>query len=78
MRYACALRAGPVREVGRVEVESSGTGALDGCEPTCGCWKFNWALLQEQQALLTTSEPTLQLQIFNATYFFLKDYFPKC
>jgi len=33
----------------------------DGCEPPCGCWDLNSGLLQEQSVLLT-AEPSLQLQ----------------
>ena len=31
----------------------------DGCEPPCGCWKFNSELLEEQ-SVLSTAEPSLQ------------------
>ena len=34
----------------------------DGCEPSCGCWELNSEPLEEQSVLLT-SEPSLQLQI---------------
>ena len=33
----------------------------DGCEPPCGCWELNSGPLEEQ-AMLLTSEPFLQLQ----------------
>ena len=32
----------------------------DGCESRCGCWKLNLGPLEEQSVLLT-SEPSLQL-----------------
>jgi hypothetical protein len=32
----------------------------DGCEPPCGCWELNSGLLEEQSVLLT-AEPSLQL-----------------
>ncbi len=32
----------------------------DGCEPPCGCWELNSGPLEEQSVLLT-SEPSLQL-----------------
>ena len=35
----------------------------DGCEPPCGCWELNSELLEEQ-AMLLTSEPSLQLLNF--------------
>ena len=38
----------------------SGTGVTGSCELSCGCWKPNTGLLQEQQVLLTP-EPSLQL-----------------
>ena len=31
----------------------------DGCEPPCGCWELNSVPLEEQ-AVLLTSEPSLQ------------------
>ena len=31
----------------------------DGCEPPCGCWELNSGPLEEQ-AMLLTSEPSLQ------------------
>ena len=31
----------------------------DGCEPPCGCWELNSRPLEEQ-AMLLTSEPSLQ------------------
>jgi len=34
----------------------------DGCEPPCGCWDLNSGPLEEQSVLLTT-EPILQLLI---------------
>ena len=33
----------------------------DGCEPPCGCWELNSGPLEEQAMLLTT-EPSLQPQ----------------
>ena len=42
----------------------------DGCEPPCGCWELNSGPLEEQ-AMLLTSEPSLQppglrfLTVFN-------------
>jgi hypothetical protein len=38
----------------------------DGCEPLCGCWELNSGPLEEQTMLLTT-EPSLQLK---ETYFY--------
>ena len=37
-----------------------GTAVRNGCEPTCGCWKLNPGLL-EQQPMLLTDEPSFQL-----------------
>jgi hypothetical protein len=34
----------------------------DGCEPPCGCWELNSGSLEEQ-AMLLTAEPSLQLLI---------------
>ena len=34
----------------------------DGCEPPCGCWELNSGPLEEQAMLLTT-EPSLQPQL---------------
>ena len=34
-------------------VGSPGTGVIDGCKPSCGCWDSNTGALQEQQVLLT-------------------------
>lgn len=31
-----------------------GTGVINGCEPTCGCWDSNFGPLEEQRVLLTT------------------------
>ena len=33
----------------------------DGCEPPCGCWELNSGPLDEQQSVLLTTEPSLQL-----------------
>ena len=35
----------------------------DGCEPPCGCWELNSGPLEEQAMLLTT-EPSLQPNVF--------------
>ena len=35
---------------------------IDGCEPPCGCWELNSGPLEEQ-AMLLTSEPSLQPSI---------------
>lgn len=40
-----------------------GTGVMDSCETTCGCWEPNQGLLQEQSVLFNT-ELTLQLPAF--------------
>ena len=45
---------GPEESVG-----SSGTGVIDGCEPSCEFWKPNLGFLQKQSVLLTT-EPSLR------------------
>ena len=40
------------------------TGVIDDCEPPCGSWELKPDLLEEQPVLLTT-EPSLQLHIFS-------------
>ncbi|MQL00645.1 hypothetical protein EI005_25935, partial [Escherichia coli] len=42
----------------------------DGCEPPCGYWELNSGPLEEQSVVLTT-EPSLQLQqdVFYASFF---------
>jgi len=37
-----------------------GTGAINGCEPVCGCWELNSGPLVEQ-SVLVTAEPSLWL-----------------
>ena len=44
----------------REDVRSPKTGIMGSCETLCGCWARNPNLLQEQTVLLT-SEPSLQL-----------------
>ena len=39
----------------------------DGCEPPCGCWELNSGPLEEQAMLLTT-EPSLQPPILFIFY----------
>ena len=39
----------------------------DGCEPPCGCWELNSGPLEEQ-AMLLTSEPSLQPRDFTVLY----------
>jgi hypothetical protein len=41
------------------DIECSGTGVTDDCEPACGCLELNLVPLQQQPVLLTT-EPPLQ------------------
>jgi hypothetical protein len=45
----------------------------DGCEPPCGCWGLNSGPLEEQSVLLT-AEPSLQLIVL-FSFFFFKDIF---
>ena len=37
----------------------------DGCEPPCGCWELNSGRLEEQ-AMLLTSEPSLQPPVLSS------------
>ena len=46
----------------------------DGCEPPCGCWELNSGPLEEQ-AMLLTSEPSLQPLI---VFLILKYFFTQC
>ena len=46
----------------------------DGCEPPCGCWELNSGPLEEQ-AVLLTSEPSLQLPSAFIFFYFLP-FFP--
>jgi hypothetical protein len=52
----------------------------DGCEPPCGCWELNSGPLEEQSVLLT-AEPSLQLpcsfnmRTFMVLIFLLLKYF---
>ena len=41
------------------DIKQLGIRIVDGCEPSCGCWKLNTGPLGEQLVLLT-SEPSLQ------------------
>lgn len=41
-------------------VGSHGTGVIDGCEPSGGCWESNLGLLREQPVLFIF-EPSLKL-----------------
>ena len=44
---------------GRAEEEiRSGTGIMDGCDPSCGFWELNLSPLQEQHVLLAI-DPSL-------------------
>ena len=45
------------------DVRSPGIGVKDGCEPPCGCRELNPGPLEEQPVLLT-AEPSLQLPMF--------------
>ena len=42
------------------DVRCPGTGVIDSCEQPCGCWELNPGPLEEH-AVLTTTEPALQL-----------------
>ena len=39
---------------------SPGTRGADGCELPCRCWELNSSLLQEQQLVLLSPEPSVQ------------------
>lgn len=41
-----------------------GTGVTDGCEVSCGCWKSNLGLLQEQSVLLTAEVSSLVFSVY--------------
>jgi hypothetical protein len=58
-----AYHMGTVPTEAREGIWSFGTGVTDGCEPPCECWELNLSLLDEQPVLLTT-EPSLQLLVF--------------
>lgn len=51
----------------RKGIRSPGTGVMDVCKPSLGCWEWNLDPLQEQQMIVTT-EPSLQLQNKNFNF----------
>ena len=52
------------------DVRYPGTGVTDSCELPCGCWELNPGALEEQAVLLTT-EPSLQLIVFSFVFVFV-------
>jgi hypothetical protein len=55
---------------GQREFRSSGTGVTDGCKLPCGCWELNPGPLEEQPVLVTT-EPSLQLLFLHISTYLL-------
>jgi hypothetical protein len=76
--FAC-LCAMCVQCCGRPQegIRSLGTGVIDGCELSCGCWELNPGPLKEQSVFLT-AELSLQsslIAIYCKVFFIFKHVF---